>query len=249
MKKTIFSAAILIAALGFTGCEGSKNGGDLTINAKVKNGNLVKVDEARAVGYIYSETPYGYYDWNDIIIATALYKNGGFKIKLPKDNIDARLIETIDFEDAFDIDVTVSNNNVKGAMVEGFLAFKNNEEIGEFIFLYYSYDAIGYVLYMFVDSDCKIYGYESDMDQYDGQTYKWEDSVDLDLKKGWNTVYEYYMAVGNSEIYKITTKKPELDFTWYYNGDYYDKAPQKDFKRMPQKIYQLLNKIKANNIN
>jgi hypothetical protein len=64
------------------------------------------------------------------------------------------------------------------------------------------------------------------------------------LKKGWNTVYEYYTEVGNTEIFKVTTKKPDFDFIWYYESGYwgYD-SPQKYAKKTQQKAPKLFPKF------
>ena len=250
MKRFLFSAAILCAVLGFTSCGDSKNGGDLTVDAKVANGKLVssQIDEVRAMGYIYSE-----YSSNDIIIATAPFKNGGFKIKLPK-KIDERLLESMyeDFEDELPEGIIVSNKNVKATYVEEFLAFKNNKEVGYFEYYYESPQIEGGVMYVFVDGDCKISGSFSEKEEWDGTIYKEEYICDLNLKKGWNAVYGSYTStrVGNIYTYKeeATTKKPNIDYTWYFYEwhnywyeDNYD-SPKQDVKKRPKAVSKLFRK-------
>jgi len=257
MKRIIFSAAILIAALGFTGCENDKNGGNLKIDAKVSNGDLVnsQVDEVRAIGYIcvgkypvdWNEDGivdwYDCEDYKDITIATAPFKNGGFKMTLPK-KIDERLLEPMDFEDALEeMPITVSNKNVKGTAVEDFEAFKNNVNVGYFWCGYESRDTEGYLVYLFVDGNCKISGSFSETEVWDGQTYKMEMSIDLDLKKGWNAVYQYESEVGTTYTMKVSTKKPSFDYTWYYENYSYYNAPKKANKKAPTTFKNLL-KIK-----
>jgi len=223
MKKTIFLAAILIAALGFTGCGGSdKNGGSLKIDAKVENGanynNLV--DEVRAVGYI---------NWSggkeDIIIATAPYKNGGFKITLPK-KIDDRLLEY--YYDMFS-EVpycTVSNKDVKSTAIEEFQAFKNDSLVGRFYCVYKSPNTTVSCFYLFVDDDCKVSGSFS---QTGGDGTIVEFIVDLNLKKGWNTTYYIVIKRVGIATIELTTKKPAFDLVWYFEHGS-SSAPSKDAK-------------------
>ena len=249
MKKILFSAAILIAALVFTSCDDPKNGGDYTINAKVSNGDLVndQVDEVRAVGGIrVAATPpdwwddwWGtYYEWQEIVIAEALFKNGGFKLKLPKD-IDERLLE--EMFDYFDLDeyelpkgITISNKNAKGTIVEEIEAYKKNSFVGYFYYFYGNPNTEAYVMYVFVDSDCKISGTYSETytSDWSGTTYKEEYTADLNLKKGWNAVYSSYTEVGNTDIFKASTKKPNFDLAWYFDGGYGGYyAPEKNVKK------------------
>jgi len=248
MKKTIFLAAILIAALGFTGCGGSNKGGDLKIDAKVENGDLVNsyVDEVRAIGeFCASEYPVdddddGVIDWyecedyQNVTIATAPFKNGGFKMTLPK-KIDERLLRPLFEVDISEIpeEITISNKNAKIANVDGFLAFKNTSFVGWFYCLYFTTDTYSELVYIFADGDCKISGTVSEtyIDDEDGQTYTFKETMDLNLKKGWNAVYTIYIAVGNTETFKMTTQKPDFDLKWYFDGGGMPSAPKKDAKK------------------
>jgi len=223
MKKTIFLAAILIAALGFTGCGGSdKNGGSLKIDAKVSNGDLVnsQVDEVRAIGTIY----FGGGDWEDVIIATAPFKNGGFKITLPE-TFDQRLLYKINFESLFPEipNISISDKNVKGMNFWDIYAFKNNLLVGLFRCMYDIPYKEGTLYFMFVYSDCKVVG--SHTEAY--PTYKNEFTVDLNLKKGWNMVYETRTTAGDTRIYKTSTQKPDFDLAWYFQGGVFVAPPKK----------------------
>jgi len=209
MKKSIFFAAILIAALGFTGCGGSdKNGGSLKITAKVENGanynNLV--DEVRAVQSVSGD---------DITIATAPYKNGGFKITLPE-KIDERLLRPT----IMPTGVTVSNTNVKTTALYGFGAYKSNifvDALVQFNVELYPQE-LTLAAYLYVDADVKITGAHA------LETY------DCDLKKGWNTVYGIQNFIARSM--KYTTKKPKIDLKWYFADDLglVSSAPSKNAK-------------------
>ena len=229
MKKTIFLTAILIAALGFTGCGGSeKNGGDLNINATVKFGDTLndEVDEVRAVGFVYVSDG----NWENVIIANAPYKNGGFEITLPK-KIDERLLAPMDFEGLFPIDVTASNKKVKSTSIDKLYAFKNNTLVGRFENTYNGSDVDASSMYIFVDGNCKISGYDSYTDSSSGTPYTCEITIDLNLKKGWNTVYATFATIsGDAIIYTLKTQKPAFDLIWYFeNGSVYF-APQKSLK-------------------
>jgi len=229
MKKSIFFAAILIAALGFTGCGGSEKGVDLTVKVKVMHGDLLnnQIDEARAVGYI----DLGGGSWDDIIIATAPFKNGGFKITLPE-KMDERLLKPLNLESWFSgvSNLTISNKDVVGTQLDNFEAFKNNSFVGRFCSYYtgdvYNYGGRGEIFFLFFDGDCKISGSHTETIGSE----KYEFTIDMNLKKGWNMCYYTYISAGNIVIQKYTTKKPELDFGWYFEywGGYY--APPKDAK-------------------
>jgi len=246
MKKTIFLAAILIAALGFTGCGGSdKNGGDLKINAKVSHGDLVndQVTEVRAKGwacigkYPVDENDDDIIDWyectdlQEVTIASAPFKNGGFKMTLPE-KIDERLLEDItafpDYMGTIPAEINISDKNVKGTIVVAFLAFKNNLWVGDFRCIYFSndHDTEAFLFYSFVDGDCKVSGTVTRT--YGPITSK--DIFDLDLKKGWNAVYQIQTVAGNTNTVKVTTKKPDFDLTWYFVGGGVLHAPSKDAK-------------------
>jgi len=216
MKKTIFLAAILIAALGFTGCGGSdKNGGSLKIDAKVTNGDAINnlVYEVRAVGYISVGGEGGVSQ--GVTIATAPYQNGGFTITLPT-TIDERLLVPIDFEGTLPTvpNLNVSNKDAKGTIVYELLAYKSNVYVGNFRFICDTPDTEGRAGFVFVDGNCKVTGSDIEETPY-GQN---EINIDLNLKKGWNTVYLLQTRVGSIYVLKITTKKPNVDFMWVFGN-------------------------------
>jgi len=226
MKKSIFLTAILIAALGFTGCGGfDKNGGDLKIDAKVLHGDLLnnQVDEVWAKGYI----DLGGGNHEEIVIATALFRNGGFKMTLPK-TFDERLLEPMDLEGmvAGVPNLTVSNKNVNGTQLQAFYASKNYSDVGAFLFYCMDMTDTGQSLFMFVDGDCNISGSHTEPI---GSSGKYELIIDMNLKEGWNIFYVTSMQAGNIVRAKYTTKKPEVDFKWYFMGGG-PMAPPKDAK-------------------
>jgi len=217
MKKSIIFGSILVAALSLASCENSKNGGNLTINAKVVNGALYNdfVDEVRAVGTVRTT-------WYNITIATGTYKNGGFKLKLT-DEIDERL-----YNNYFDFSVlpsglTVTNTAIKSVWVDYFEAYRKNVYAGS---LYHN-DGLytsphiksnrippgittTSVSYLYVDADVKCTG--SYIDEKYGVPLSTK--VDMDLKKGWNTVY----LIKEEASETLTTKKPDVELKWWYRG-------------------------------
>jgi len=197
MKKILFLTAILFTALSFTSCEKSRNGGSLTIDAKVENGHYLNnsVDEVRAM-------------WSEIMIASAPFENGGFKITLPEE-IDERTLRpiTLYFEWEISNGIKISNENVEMTRISYFKAYKNNEYIdADFSFYGRSKTKYGSVSFIYVDTDVKITGSFKN----NGNTFEY----DLDLKKGWNTAYQ----TGGG----MTTKKPNIDFKWHFDYNSYE---------------------------
>ena len=268
MKKSIFLGGILIAALSFTSCESSKNGGDLTINAKVENGadfnNLV--DEVRALGGIRVKTWYyedwdeWYYEWQEVIITSGFYKNGGFKLTLPVKELDIRLLEDFDhqlqefgcyIEDMPSKSISISNKNVNAAIVECFEAYKNNEYVDDLLYGYINYTLAGYnqtfAGYIYVDADVKITGsYTYEDDYYYNEDYTETEKYDANLKKGWNTVYMTYEGTAKKEVKTFTTKKPKVDLKWYFEENIAFYSPENGNQETVQEVKQKVVKQKEN---
>ena len=196
----IISTAALFAALSFTGCENnSKNGGSLTINAKVEDGNSINnfVDEVYAIDYS-----------QEIIIASAPYKNGGFKITLPE-KIDERLLFQITdyFEEEIDGGVKVSNKYASITNINHFAGYKNNEDVFAFYLEGGNSEKHVTVFYFYVDTDVQIIG------AFEPEWWFQPIKYNMNLKKGWNTVYYIYKGGG---IDTRTTQKPDIDLKWCY---------------------------------
>ena len=230
MKKILFLAAILFAALCITGCENRsenngnniedlpdcennfenneddpKNGGCLTINAKVEDGQYLinHVDEVRVIGCIW-ESSYGCYD---VTIASAPFENGGFTITLPEE-IDERLLSK--FPDHVFSILNVSNKDVRTTHFD--MSSSNNiiackdDNIMRFEYFELSTKNI-IVRFLYVDADVIITGLS---DSYYGKK-----KYDLNLKKGWNTVYEIWKENCSVNII-YTTKKINEELKWYF---------------------------------
>ena len=200
-----------------------------TINAQVQNGALYNnlVDEVRAVsGFDVETTPPEwwnveedgpYYDWQEFIIASAPYKNGGFMMILPEE-IDSRLLEDMDLED-MPSGINVSNPNAKAASIPYFEAYKSGDYVDDLTKCAFSLSMTGFsytaVLYMYADADVKITGTYTE--SYDEKTFT--EKYNVDLKKGWNTVYmtQQESMSGFSGI--VTTVKPNVDLKWYFEEE------------------------------
>ena len=206
MSKPLFIATALLAALIFSNCEkyDSKNGGSLTIEVKVQNGENFNnvINEVRAIGYLDSN--------QQVIIASAPFENGGFKITLPK-KIDERLLEPMYLENYYiQPSLKVSNRNVNSTVLDVLYGYKNNAYVS--IFQVYGENVadnnkIYEIFFTYVDKDVKITGTQY---EYDNIFY-----IDNDLKKGWNVVYSY----ANGNELTVTTKKPNIEVIWYFVYD------------------------------
>ena len=230
MKRFLFMAAILIAALGFTGCGNSDKGGDLKIDAKVKNGANFNalVDQVRAVGYIDIEGE----ESTSVIIATADYKNGGFKIKLPKKIEDERLLYSV--EGSMPDGITVSNKNAKTCAV-GFEAYKNGVYFDELVKTSFNMMLLqtAAVSYLFADSDVKISGNT----EADTGLFKINMKIDMNLKKGWNTVYSTFSLTTLSGL--ISTTNHKIDTEWQFSKD----SSSSTIPAAPQKLPKMFKKF------
>jgi hypothetical protein len=244
MKKLVFSATLILVAMCFASCGDKKDDGrELKISAQVTNSDQAnsEVDEVRAVGYIFGvETPVDYdgdgvtdwydYDEEEVIIASAPFKNGGFTITLPK-KVDERLLEPMEFDDMEGINV--SDKNAKGMEEITLEAYKDNENVGVFECGYEDLTQYVQVVYMFVDRDVKLTGSYTETDGW-----IFTITYDLDLKKGWNTVYGIEIEEGGGTA---TTKKPDVNLTWNYytySGNLYKpNAVKKSSKKLLSRLF------------
>ena len=127
-------------------------------------------------------------------IASADFKNGGFKIKLPK-TIPAANLYPIGAK--FDIDegLVISDKSAKysGGFWMEIVGYDKNDDERESFKLYDSRGGdYGYVTYTYVDRNCTVKG----------------NIYDCKFKKGWNIVY-----LGE---FGITTTKPSgITYQWY----------------------------------
>jgi hypothetical protein len=167
-----------------------------TITAKVENGsdyneeiNLVK---ALIVTGERRNPQTGQYEWAGHEVGSGSYSKGGFTLKLSA-SVEDQYLEYL--EDEFPDGLTISDPDVKIAFVTIVAYDESGAEIGSFEL--YSEDYEGILLY--ADGNVSITGTSADEEE---MTYN------LQLKKGWNTVY------GNDD--RITTQTP-AGLKWYFD--------------------------------
>ena len=205
MKK-IFLNFGLFLALGltiavFNSCDedDDKNGGSGSISkitaTNVINGST-QIKTVKALVY------WGDYD-NEDAIAQAPYTNNGFTLELPK-TLSAKYLFLIS-EDA-PSGITISDKNVKIYVLEDISGYdKDDDEIGYFYLEEEKGDNEYYTSWIYSDRDVTIKG------QDDGDKYN------LQLKKGWNVVYDSYTDNG----FSLMSEKPSgVNYSWNFYGAY-----------------------------
>jgi hypothetical protein len=168
-----------------------------TITAKVENGsdyngeiNLVK---ALIVTGERRNPQTGHYEWTGHEVGSSSYSNGGFTLKL-LESVDDRYLQP--GTDELPEGLTISNPDVKIGFVTIVAYDESGAEIGSFEL--YSEDYEGILLY--ADGNVSVTG---------SSAYDDERTYNLQLKKGWNTVY----VVGDDEA---TTQTPSR-LKWYFD--------------------------------
>ena len=217
MKKIInfLFVTIMSMTLAFVACNkddtstssnsNSNNNGIFVIEAKdvLIHGNA---DNLASVGIIYDEK-------DPVIIATAEYKNRGFKLTLPKTIEDKYLFPISSwFETGIVSDEKTKIQQIIPGKILGFdnqgYDFEKNY-VGYFDF---RNSGCGLAAFLYVDRNCTVTG-EGDMD---GIPTKY----DCKFNKGWNTLY--IISCWDDDGY-VTTKKPS-DWNWnwiFHSEDYY----------------------------
>ena len=210
MKKTFFKFGLLALGLTtavFNSCnkdddDNSGNGGNASkITAtNVINGST-RITTVKALAYWESSN----YDYGNDAIAQAPYKNNGFTLELPE-NVSSKYLDLLS-EDA-PSGVSISDENAKIFFLDDIRGYDEDEnEIGDFYLEEENDDSEYYTSWMYADRDVTIKG-EDDGDKYD-----------VNLKKGWNIIYESYTENSGS----LTSKKPSgINYSWnfYSNSDY-----------------------------
>jgi hypothetical protein len=226
MKRNFFMMAFvcLFTVVALSSCskddddENGKSGSipDNTITATVENGNSYnsQIDIVKAEIWDYSTG-------ESHVLASAEYKDGGFKLVLPA-SVGSQYLELLDEED-IPAGITVSNKNVKSASVYELDAYKSGDRAG------WLYNETGNWegSLMYVDGDVTVTGTETDTDSWEDSegthTETWIIQYSVNLKKGWNMVYIKETESGNTETIEVTTTAP-AGAKWYFepysNGSY-----------------------------
>ncbi|MDR2383118.1 MAG: hypothetical protein LBD76_04440 [Prevotellaceae bacterium] len=211
MKRNFFMMVIvcLFTVVALSSCQkDDDDDGINTINVVVENGNNYNalIDAVILNVWDYSM------EQNQTLVETE-YKDGGFTINLPE-SVSSRYLEPLD-EDMPN-GITVSNKNVNGGWAS-FIAFQSDEAVGYFYCR--SGDWIGELMY--VDGNSFITGIVTDSELDNGVTYTATYNLNMNLKKGWNMVYEKYSLSSFSYTSEITTTTP-ANAKWYFESyDYY----------------------------
>ena len=211
LKFGLFFALGLTSAV-FYSCDkdDDKGGNTLKITATgVVNGSD-QITTVKAIIYLEDS------DGVDVM-AQAAYKNNGFTLELPA-TIDVKYLNSIgDFGDIQTI--TISNKDAKVLFWEDIYGYdKDGNEIGYFYLLEGNENSGYYTSWMYADRNLTITGEIKDVDEYSTYIEKY----DLQLKKGWNVVYDSYVeSVDGSgkevDTYSYTTKKPAgVNYSWIF---------------------------------
>ncbi|MDR2287162.1 MAG: Ig-like domain-containing protein [Prevotellaceae bacterium] len=210
---------------------------DTTITATVENGSSFngEVDTVKAeIEYIKSNGR-----WDDYMLASAPYSNGGFTLKLPKEVSDLYLNALSEGE--IPDSITVSNRNVKIGQV--FLnAYESNYQVGNFY--HGTADWEGFLIY--ANGNVSVTGSNTytEINDFDGdgvpdETYTYTEKDNVHLKKGWNMVYTRETEKENNTYeYEMTTTAPS-DAKWYFY--FYDSLS--DYYYSPNSVSSQLTKI------
>ena len=201
IRKNLRNAAMitfLAAGIVFVGCNKDDDGinKDSSI-IEAKNVIGVTNDVVKVMLYLDVEG-----EGSDGEIASADFKNGGFKIKLPKTIPAANLYPIGDWEDE---GVVVSDKSAKysGGFWMEIVGYDKNDDQVKWFELRDSRggDYSCYVTYTYVDRNCTVKG-------NDGFEY-----FDCTFKKGWNIVY---VDESSGNHCNITTTKPSgITYQWY----------------------------------
>jgi len=186
MKKSLFFAALFIAAFVFTSCDDETNGGSLKIEAKVVNGNDYNdfIEEIRVFTIFLFRNDYKEDEIRETEIVSCNYANGGFTLTLPKEII----------ESAYTFTTSSGQKHIYPGIPTRFYAYKDNNVVGEFIYKSSNNEYEGRFYYNFKNCDAVVRYLPTDM------------GFEIKMKKGWNVVY----------FTDITLEKPNANLNWYF---------------------------------
>lgn len=162
-------------------------------------------------------------DEYELKLAEAPFQNNGFVMTAPATYPDEWLYSVSDFTQFMADGVNITNTNAKICYMinNGFWAYDNAGNGGQYLEddvhvigiieaevivnsdMYYDFN----VCYLFADSDVTI----KSEGTATGNRYN------LELKKGWNIVYEAGIIGATMGVY-LTTQKPDGDIVWKYDS-------------------------------
>ena len=204
-------AAILFVSAAIVSCDKDDDDDDGglststvgTIDAKVENGNAFNdlIDEVKLVTLGNSGV---------VVLATAKFSNGGFKIGLPE-TVPSNVLRSFDEQGGVDEDLEVSNMNVKTTFTSLFAYDEDGDWIGGFF--YFKEDATTFVgmQLVYADGDVNITGETTDEDG----TETWS----VYLKKGWNQMFFIDKEWPNDKWESTSTTTSQSGLKWYFSDD------------------------------
>ncbi|MCL2074681.1 MAG: hypothetical protein FWH18_12215 [Marinilabiliaceae bacterium] len=181
-------------------------GTDNTITAKVEDGNEYNgwIDEVW--GLVLSS--YDYYE-----AANTKYRNGGFTIQLPSTvngNYLSSIVELFEDEAEYYDNFTISDYSASFGIIYFVAVDDYGDYVGEFWHgkyeeketstTYSEIEVSGF--YLYVNKDVTIKGSYSET--YEGD--KWDETINLSLKRGWNSLFVAYEYLGNYNTGNATGK-------------------------------------------
>ncbi len=203
MKKVLFATLAAVFALAsFTACDkddnkGKGNGGrDKGTKVEIP-GNVEDADDVVKVAAVYKKE--GAID----IAASATLADGKFIVMLPETVADSKL--SLDDMENLPEGVTADATDVKTVRVDFIGMDADDEQLGKY---FIEGDNI-YANYLYSNKAVKVTG-ESELENGDIMVY------DLDLKKGWNLVFEMDEDEDDVTTTTITNTKPG-NIAWLFD--------------------------------
>jgi hypothetical protein len=231
-------SAVLIVMAAFASCDKDKNdsgGGSssdnpflVTVKNVIGNDNDIAT-VAGLVDYEFKEHWVEHYE-----VASTLYKNNGFEMKLPETVADEYLWDADEWFGE-DVDKIISDNNARVTYLWIYAMDNDEDKLGEFWQRDESDNYYALSRYLYVDRSFILKGttYEED----EGYLVEWN----CTFKKGWNIMY--YFVNDKSEA-SITTKNPSgVNLKWYFDGGNDWKTPLMSLKHKKDSFEQSFLKI------
>ena len=223
----VIAAMVILAA--FSGCkkeetgvnDNNGNSSDTSVvtatNVIEGNNNIAKVV---AVIELIGDEDYEKAGTNDIIVSTT-YQNNSFQFTLP--TIDDKYLKKFPHWAIFQETRSTEWANLKTYLLECLVALDvNDDELGILVYGDNMLEAFSgkvnfycWAYYVYSNIDAKI----TNNGLYTDEHYKI--THDLDLKRGWNLVYENRDNIGKKVTY-TTEKLENVNLNWYFirNGEY-----------------------------
>jgi hypothetical protein len=207
LLKTVFVCLITVVALSSCKKDDSNKNNDFVITAAVENGSnynaqidLVKVE-------------IGNYEHDEAHeLVTAEYKNGEFTVNLPE-KVNSQYLESLDNASG---GITSIDSKAKIGYAY-FSAYKSNDIAGYLFCRSGEWD----VIYVYVDEDVTRGGSIMLTHTTNGVIYTDITEYNVNLKQGWNIVYEKRTTDGNTTTKEITSTSPSSGAKWYFQSSEY----------------------------